>query len=68
LDQDNQTAIAGIEAIANRYLELAQTAHGRGERVEALSYIRRGLMILPRHQGLLNQRRQILKPVQDGMN
>ena len=49
----NPRAIAGLENIADRYLEMAQDRIRQGDRKKALDHIRTGLKVRPNHPGLL---------------
>ncbi|MDG4552946.1 MAG: protein kinase [Candidatus Competibacter sp.] len=52
LDPDNTQALAGLENIAKQYEQLARQRLQAGEPQESLNQIKRGLMIVPGHEGL----------------
>lgn len=55
----NREALAGIEAIAGRYAELAEQSLSRNVPDMALSYVNRGLGISPSHKRLLELRARL---------
>ena len=59
LDPTNQQARAGLQRIADKYLELARQRVQRGQYEASLERIRRGLEAMPDHAGLKALRRDV---------
>jgi hypothetical protein len=53
MNRGNPRAIAGLQNIADRYLEMAQDRIRQGDRKKGMDYIRTGLKVRPNHPGLL---------------
>ncbi|WP_137818315.1 serine/threonine-protein kinase [Pseudomonas sp. 2FG] len=49
----HEQALAGLQQVAQRYLDLSEGAYGRREYALALEYIKRGLEVQPDHEVLL---------------
>ncbi len=65
LDPGNAKAQAGFAGIAKRYEELAQGSKRKGELQKSLSYVERGLKILPENAALLGLREEIQTQLAD---
>ncbi len=59
VDPDNKTAKRGMQAIVDRYADLALGAMHAGSERRAQIYLRRGLRLQPRNQALLAARHEI---------
>jgi tetratricopeptide (TPR) repeat protein len=62
LDPGNASAQAGLQRIAESYLELARSRLNRGQTRNSLDLIERGLAVVPQHAGLLDLRKQAQAP------
>lgn len=52
-EPDNLLALAGLDRVAQRFVELSEQAYGRREYTLALEYIKHGLEVAPANEALL---------------
>ncbi|MDH1261872.1 serine/threonine-protein kinase [Pseudomonas sp. GD03944] len=52
-EPDNLLALAGLDRVAQRFVELSEQAYGRREHALALEYIKHGLEVAPANEALL---------------
>ena len=55
-EPDNLLALAGLDRIAQRFIERSEAAYGRREFADALAYIEQGLEVAPNNETLLQLR------------
>ena len=61
LDSNNSDAKAGLEAVANRYSQLAISKLQSSDWLSAKGMVTRGLAVSPGHTGLLAQQKQVAR-------
>ncbi|WP_428604195.1 serine/threonine protein kinase [Sedimenticola sp.] len=61
-DPDNRAALRGLDKIADRYADLAQTKLEKGHQLRARRYITQGLDIRPQHERLIRLMNQLNRP------
>lgn len=59
LDQNNKAAKQGLDKIADRYLQLAKLVANDGEYPKAKQFVATGLWVRPKHQRLLQYRKEL---------
>ena len=60
LDENNQDALRGVQAISNEYVKLANNAINRGELAKAESYLKKAEAIAPESESVLNAQARLI--------
>ena len=65
LDTDNAQARAGLERIAQNYLQQAQQRQSAGALQDSLGLVDKGLAVVPTQEGLLQLRQEVARGISE---